>query len=45
MKMLTPEQQAQFFRCKDKEAELVEINLRYVFLETLAFLRGIFFPG
>lgn len=45
LEMLTPEQQEQFFRCKDRESVLEEINLRYVFLETLSFLRGLFFPG
>lgn len=45
LETLTREQQEQFFRCKEKEAVLEEINLRYVFLETLIFLRGILFPG
>lgn len=45
LQMLTPEQQEQFSRYQKQESELEEINLQYVFMETLRIARGLFFPG
>ena len=42
LETLTPEQKKQFNRCKEQETELENMCLKYMFQQTLHFLRGVF---